>query len=136
MFAFQEFLDQRNHLGNMSGCARDYLRPFATERVKVFPESVDVLRSVVVDADSSFLRLGDDAIFDVRDVHHVSDFEAFELEIAAQDVGGDGRTEVADMTVVPDSGAAIVHANFAFAHGTKFFNLAGECVAKSKHELL
>ena len=120
----------------MSRRARDYFRPFATERIKVFPERVDVFRSVVVDAESSFLRLGDDAIFDVRDVHHVSDFETFELQIAAQDVGSDGRTEVADMAVVPDCWAAIVHASFAFAHGAKFFNLAGECVAKSKHELL
>ena len=73
----------------MSRGARDYLRSFTTERVKVFPQCVDVFRRVIVDAESGFLRLGDDAVFDVRDVHHVCDFEAFELEISAQDVGGD-----------------------------------------------
>ena len=131
MTGLQQFLDQRDHFGNVTRGARNDLRPFATERIEVFPERVDVLRGVVVDAQSGFLRLGDDAVFDVRDVHHVRDLEAFELQVATQDVGGDGRTEVADVAVVPDGWTTVIEANFAFAHGAKLFNLAGECVAKS-----
>jgi len=109
----------------MPGCARNDFGPFAAECVEVFPVRIDVLRSVIVDAEPGLLRLGDDAIVNIRDVHHVSDFESFELEIAANDVGGDGAAEVADVTVVPDGWTAVVEAGFAFLHGTKLVDAAG-----------
>src|SRR6267142_1094691 len=118
----------------MARGARHNLRPLATERVEVFPKRLDVLRRVIVNRKSSFLRLGDDAILDVRDVHHVRDFVTLELEITAHNVGSDGRTEIAEVDIRPHGWAAIVETNFAFSHGAKFFDLAGECVAKLEHE--
>ena len=117
----------------MARCARNDLGPFATEGFEVFPERIDVLCRVIVDAEPGLLRLGDDAIVHIRDVHHVSDFESFELQIAANDVGSDGAAEVADVTVVPDSWTAVVEAGFAVFQRAKFFDAAGECVTEFKH---
>ena len=100
----------------MTRRARNDLGPFAAERVKVFPERIDVLCRVIVDAQPGFLRLGDDAVVHIGDVHHVSDFESFELQITANDVGSDGAAEVADVTVIPDSWTAVVEADFAVFH--------------------
>ena len=61
------------------------------------------------------------------------DFEAFEFQIAPHDVGSDCRAEVAEVTVIPDRWATIVETNFALAQRLKLFDLARECVAKSKH---
>ncbi len=84
-------------------------------------------------AHALFLRLRDDAIFDVGDVHHVRDLEAFELQVTAQDVSGDGAAEVADVTVVPDSWTTVIKAHLAIIERVKLFDPAGECVSKSEH---
>src|SRR5690349_13202933 len=101
------------------------VRTFAAKRIEVFPKRVDVLRRVLVDRQSGFLRLGDDAVFHVSDVHDVSDFVAFELEITDHDIGCDSAAKVADVAVIPNRRTAVVKANLAFAQRAKFFNATG-----------
>ena len=121
----EQFLDQLDHFRNVKRGARHDFGSFATECIEVFPERLDVDRSVVVDTQAGFLRLGDDAVFHVSDIHHVRDFEAFEFQITTQDVGGDGAAKVADVAVIPDGRAAVVEADFTLAQGVKFFDATG-----------
>ncbi len=130
MVCVEQLLDQRNHFRNVTRSARHDFGAFAAKRVEVFPQRVDVLRGVVVDTQSRFLRLRDDAIFDVRDVHHVRDFETFELQIAAQDVGGDGAAEVTDVTVIPNGWTTIIEAHLAILQRVKLFDTPGECISE------
>ena len=123
----QQFLDQRHHLRNVTRCARNDFGPFAAERVEVFPERVDVVRGVVVDAQAGLLRLGDDAVVHVSDIHHVRDFVAFELQVTTQDVGGDGAAEVSDVAVIPDGWTAVIEADFALV-------AAGEILRRGRIE--
>src|SRR5436305_762785 len=97
-----EPLDDVNHLFDVSRRARRHFGPLGPERVEVFEEGFGELRRVLVNALPLCARELDDAVFDVRDVHHVPDLEALVLEIAAQNVGEGGhRSEVADVRVVP-----------------------------------
>src|SRR5215213_5688420 len=125
MVGREQLLDQRDHLGYVAGGAWNNVWAFAAERVEVFPERVDVLRGVFVDRQTGLLRLGDDSVLDVSDVHDVSDFVAFEFQVTAYDVCGNGAAEVADVAVIPDGGTAVVETDLAFAQRAKFFDPAG-----------
>src|SRR5678816_3326995 len=120
----------------MARGARDDVGPLAAERVEVFPERSDVLGGVLVDRQPGFLRLGDDAVFDVSDVHDVLDVVAFEFQITDDDVSGDGAAKVSDVTVIPDGGTAIIEADLAFAQRAKLFNEARERVPKLEHGMM
>src|SRR5690349_15636859 len=97
----------------MAGGAGNDLGSLAAERLEVFPEGIDVLGCVIVDTQTGFMRLSDDTVVNVSDIHHVSNVEAFELEISTQNVGGDGAAKVSDVTVVPDGWTAVVEAGLA-----------------------
>ena len=58
---------------------------------------------------------------DIADVAHLI---ALMLEIAEEEVEGDGGTGVAQMGIAIDGGAADVHADAAFMKGTEEFLLA------------
>ena len=117
----------------MLGCARSDLWPFAAQRVKVFPERLDVLRRVVIDRLPVLLRLGNDAIIDVGEIHYLRDPQAFELEIAANHIGGNRGAKVSDVAIVPDRRAAVIKLRFAFDHRAKLFKLSRECVVDAEH---
>src|SRR5215213_2304724 len=121
----QQVLDNCDHLGNVTRGAGDNVRALAAERVEIFPQRVDVLRGVFVDCQAGLLRLGDDAVFDVSDIHHVRDFVAFELQVSTHDVGGDSAAKVADVAVIPDGRPAVIEADLAFAQRAKFFDATG-----------
>src|SRR5688500_18448095 len=121
MVCVKQTLDQRNHFWNMPRRAWNYVGPLATQCVKVFPECLDVFRSVVVNRQSRFLRFGNDAVFHVRDVHHVRDFVTLEPEITTENVRGHCGTKVSDVTVIPNSWTTVVKAHFALAHWVKLF---------------
>jgi hypothetical protein len=55
----------------------------------------------------------------------VGDFEAFELQVTAQDVSRDGAAEVSDVAVVPDGWTTVIEADLAFPHGAKLVDVAG-----------
>src|SRR5687767_8117134 len=130
----EQTLDQRNHFGNMSSRAGHDVRPFTTQRIEVFPQGLDVFGGVVVYCESSFLGLGDDAVFDVGDVHHVCDVVTLELQVATNNVRGYSRAEVPDVAIVPDGRATVIETDFALAHGTKLFELPGQGVSQTKHK--
>ena len=133
MIAFFEFFYQRDHFGNMFRCARRNFRPFATQRVKVLPERVDILRGVFVERLSSFAGLGNDAVVDISEVHYLRHPPAFELQIAPHQVCGDGRAKISDVAKIPDRRAAVIELYFAFNHRAKLFKLAGESVMDAQH---
>ena len=93
MIRGEQLLDQFDHFGNVARGPRNDVRTFAAERVKVFPKSINVDGGVFVDAFTGFLRLCDDAVFHVGNVHYVGDFVTFELQVTAQDVSRDGAAE-------------------------------------------
>src|SRR5215211_9228458 len=117
----EQLLNQRDHFRNVARGARHDVGTFAAERVGVFPKRIDVLRCVVVNTQSSLLRLGDDAVFHVSDVHHMPDIEALELQVTAHNISSDGTAKVSDVTVTPDGWTTVIEADFAFLHGTKLF---------------
>ena len=97
-------------------------------------EGFGVLAGVLVDGLAALGRELDDAVFDVRDVHHVRDAKTLVLEVAAEHVAEGGhRAEVADVREVPDRGAADVEPRLALAHGLELFEAAGEGVEESEH---
>jgi len=128
-----QLIDQRGHLRNVTRGARRDFRAFATERVKIFPERLDVFRSVIVKRLVLLLRLRNDAIVHVSEVHHLGHAIAFEFQITAHHVSRDRRTKVPDVPEVPDGGPAIIHAHFAFLERAKFFELTRERVVNAEH---
>src|SRR5215213_171023 len=132
----EQFLDQRDHLGNVACGAWHHVGPLAAECVKVFPERVDVLRGVLVDRQAGFLRLGDDAVFDVSDVHDMRDLVALELQVTDHDVSGDGAAEVSDVAVIPDGRTAVIEADLALAQRAKFFDATGQGIPKLEHGMM
>ncbi len=126
--------DDVDHLGDVARRAGRHLGALGAERVEVFEEGVDVLCRVLVDGLAPLGRELDDAILDVRDVHHVRDLVAAVLEVAAQHVAEGGhRAEVADVRVVPDGRAAEVEFGLALFHGAELFEPAGEGVEEFEH---
>src|ERR1044072_7799412 len=126
--------------GGWGGCGAGRLRrlvgPLGAERVEVLPERRDVLRRVLVNRLPLLARELYDAVFDVRDVHHVRQAEALVLQVTAQQVAEDReRAEVSDVRVVPDGRAADVEPHLALVHGAELFELAGESVGEFKSHL-
>ncbi len=129
-----EPLDDVNHLSDVARRLRRDFGALSAERVEVVEEGFDVLGRVLVNRLALLAREFDDAVFDVRDVHHVRDFVAAVLQVAAQHVAEGGhRSEVADVRVVPDRGAADVEPRLAFVHRAKLFELTGESVVELEH---
>ena len=130
MAALFEAFDERDHFGDVARGARHDVWTRAAERIEIFPQRCDVFRRVLVNRHAVLLRERDDAIFNVRDVHHVRDMVALEAQVAAQDVREDVGTKVTDVAVIPDSRPAEVHPHLAFCERAKLFKLAGKCVVK------
>src|SRR5262245_40721371 len=117
----------------MTSCARHHFWSLATKGIKVFPQRLDVLSGVFIDGLACLLRLGDDAVFDVSDIHHVRHLEAFEFQITTEDVGRDCRAKVTYVAIFPNGWTAVIELNFALLHGAKLLDTTGKCVANSKH---
>ena len=119
----------------MLGRARRDLRPLATERVKIFPERLNVLRGVLIQRFTGLTRFRNDPIVNVGQVHHLGDAQAFELQIAAQNVGRNRRTKITDVAKIPDGRSAVIEFRFALNQRTKLFELTRECVVDAQHAL-
>ena len=131
-----EALDDVNHLCDVSRRARRHFGTLGPERVEVFEESLGEPGRVLFNGLPLLARELDDAVFDVRDVHHVLDLKALVLEVAPQHVAEGGhRSEVADVRVVPDRRAADVEPHLALAYRAELFELAGEGVEEFEHRL-
>ena len=107
----------------MTSCARRNFRALATQRVKVFPESFNIFRGVIIKRLVLFLRFRDDAIVNVRQVHDLGHAIPLEFQITANHIRGDRRTKVPDVSEVPNRRAAVIHPHFALIERTKFFEL-------------
>src|SRR5207237_7807043 len=81
-----KLLDDGDHLAYVRGRARHDFRALATRDVEVLPEGCDVRRGVLGNRHALLVRLLDDAVVNVRDVHDVGDSVAFALQVAAADV--------------------------------------------------
>jgi len=127
-------LDDLDHLVDVSGRARQNLGALGAERLVVVEEGFGVPGRVFVDGLAALGRELDDAVFDVRDVHHVRDLVPLVLEVAAQRVAEGGhRAEVADVRVVPDCRAADVEPRLALVQRAELFDAAGEGVEEFEH---
>ena len=120
MVALHQLFDEGNHLGNMFRRARCNLRPLATERIKVFPERFNVLLGVVVDRFATLLRLRNDAVVDVGNVHCLGHAQALELQISAQHIRRNRRAKISDMSIIPNRWPAVIKLHFSVDERAKF----------------
>src|SRR5438874_11440956 len=111
--ALFQFLDEISHLSDMTRSARRNIGALTTKRVEVFPKCINVLRRVLVERLPGLFGLSDDAIIHVGQVHHGSYAQAFELQVAPNQIRGDGRTKITDMAVIPDRRPAVVKLRLA-----------------------
>ncbi len=85
---------------------------------------------------AQFVGARDDLVVHVGVVHHVFDFVAAILKVAADDIEDQRRHGVPDMRVVIDRDAADVHLDQARFEGLEFFFFAGDCVVYANHSSL
>ena len=124
MAGVDEPRDQRDHLGDVVGRLRHDLRPQDVELLAVDEELVRVALGeheridVLAPRGDGHLVLAADVrvahqVPDVGDVHHLLHLVAEVLEGAARDIRGEIRVQVADVLVVVDGRAAVVHGEAA-----------------------
>src|SRR5262252_9431874 len=99
------------------------LRTFATEGVKILPKRRYVFRGVIIERLVVFLGLGNDAIINISEVHHLHHPVALEFQITANDVDGNRGTKISNVAIVPYRRAAVIHSDFAVVERTEFFQL-------------
>src|SRR5258706_10088941 len=112
----------------MTRSARRDIRTLTTKRLEVFPKRIDVLRCVLVERLSGLFGLSDDAIIHVGKIHHGSYAQAFEFQVAANQIRGDGGTKITDVAVIPNRRPAVIKLRLAFDERTKFFELTRQRV--------
>ena len=91
----EEALDERDHLGDVTGRPRELVRSRHPERPGVLQELADPAVGQDVDADPLGGRAPDDLVVDVGQVHHPGDPQAAPAQVAHQQVGEQERPEVA-----------------------------------------
>ena len=91
---------------------------------------MDEFFGVIADADVLGGGVGDDAVVDVGEIHHVSESVAAEFEEAAEDVLENEGAVITDVGEVVDGGAAGVHGDFAGFLGDEGLGLVGESVVE------
>ena len=97
-----ELLDERDHLGDVVGRGGIDLRRLDVERLQVREERVLVRLRVVGQRHVRRVRALDRLVVHVRQVHHLLDLQAVELDDAPQDVLERVGAEVADVREVVD----------------------------------
>src|SRR5687768_5334418 len=118
MTTFFQALDQCDHLSDMPGGLGRHVRAFTAKRIEILPQRLDVASGVFINSLARLLRQRNNPVFDVGDVHDVSDAETFVFQITAQEVGADGGAKISDVTKVPDRWSTVVELRFAIDHGT------------------
>ena len=103
---------------------------FDAESFAIVEEGLDEFLGVITDADVLGGGVGDDAVVDVGEIHHVSESVAAEFEEAAEDVLEDEGAVIADVGEIVDGGAAGVHGDFARFLGDEGLGLVGERVVE------
>ncbi len=123
-----QLLDQMDHLGNVGGGAAEHLRPLHGEALEIVQKGLLEARGVVGDGDAGGSGVADDLVIDVGDVHDVADRNAEQVQRAAEKIDLEEGAEVADVSVVVNSGAAGVHAQHGSVGGKQFIQLSAEGV--------
>src|SRR6266404_4140700 len=89
--------DEVCHLIDLVGGADDLFRMFAVQRVHIFQECLLELFRVLTNPYTLLGGALDDAIIDIRDVHHVTKFESALFQEAPQDVDGNKGAEISNV---------------------------------------
>src|ERR1017187_2846142 len=121
-------LDQRHHLRDVFGGARQVLRPLDCQRVHILEERLLEARGVLADRLARRERVADNLVFHVGHVHHVLDRDALLAEKSPQHVDMQEGAEVADVTVVVNRRPARIHAQRRRAHRLQPLQLPAHCV--------
>src|SRR3954454_5143887 len=106
-----ELLDQRDHLGDVLGGPRLYVREVDPEEFQPLMERVGVAAYDLLPGDTFFVGLVDDLVLDVRDVLHEPDLIAPVPEIPYDHIPEQRRPGVAYVDVVVDRRTADVQAD-------------------------
>src|SRR5437763_17149734 len=114
----------------MTRRARCDIGALATKCVEVFPKCIDVFRRVLIERLSGLVGLSDDPIIHIGQVHDGSYAQAFEFQVAPNQIRGDGRAKITDMAVIPNRQPAVIKLRLAFDERTKLFKLTSAPVMK------
>ena len=128
MLALEQRPDERDHLVDVLGGARQHVRPGHPERVGIGQEALEVPVRELVDPDAGRGGATDDLVVDVRDVHDPADGVAAPPEVTDEQVGEEERAEVADVRGAVHRRAARVHADAVVAQRYQRPLLAGQRV--------
>ena len=130
MLALEQRPDERDHLVDVLGGARQHVRPGHPERVGIGQEALEVPVRELVDPDAGRGGATDDLVVDVRDVHDPADGVAAPPEVTDEQVGEQERAEVADVRGAVHRRAARVHADAVVAQRYQGPLLAGQRVVE------
>src|ERR1700722_6928665 len=119
------------HLLNMLGGAHQRWFFDADQRA-IFEKCLLELRGVFVDAHAVAGRVADDLVVHVGDVHDMVDAVPALPQETAQQIDGNKRPEVANVSIVVNGWTAGVHSDFVVAQRMEVLDLRGHGVVKTK----
>jgi len=120
----------------MVGGAGVDFRRFDFQGFQIVEKGLYVFLSVFLKGNALRSAVADGFIIYIGDVLRLGDFEAFELEIAAQNIFEDISPEIADVRIVINRGPAGVDLHFAGDKGDEFLFAAGEGVVEVEGHIL
>ena len=103
--------DEGDHFGDVVGGGGIVLGRFDVELGEVVEKSVDIFFGVFPERQALLDGGADGFVVDIGEVLHLGDPEPAELDVAAEEILEHVGTEVADVGIVVDGGAAGVHAH-------------------------
>src|ERR1041384_2856519 len=127
---------QLDHLRYVIGRPRHHLGSLDIERSRVFEEGVGVKAREVAKSLTRFESVADYLVVDVGYVHHVVNFIAEILQIAAEHVYRNESSEVSDVTVVVNRRTARVHPHRVALKRRELFVRARKRVSQFEHLLV
>jgi len=130
--AFDQCLDQGDHLRNMGGGARLDAGRQGVQRGDILVEQRRGAGGDGRNRLAALLGPGVDLVVDVGDVAHIDDFGIKPPQQAEQHVEHDDRTGIADMGAVINRRAADIHPDFGGVEGNEGFLAAGQGIVKRK----
>ncbi len=130
-------LDHGDHLIDMIGGARLYIRTLIVERRHIGVELIGAARGDGGDILSARARGINDLVIDIGDVPHIGDLRIEPAQQPRQRIEHHHRARITDMGVVIDRRAAHIHADMTFIDRNELFLLPGQRIVDlQRHRII
>ena len=126
-----EALDERDHVADVIGGFDDVLGALEAQGGSVVEEGLDEDGGEFTDGFTGGGGLLDDAVVDIGEIHDVVQAVTPVAQPAAEDVLEGKGAQIADMSEIPDGGAAGVHADGDAIEGREVLDALGEGVVEA-----